>query len=218
MCHVAVQILLLVFLNESVILAAMDDDITHSQTDRWFQALSNHFLIAMPGLTSPHFFQSVVYICEHNDDGAIGLVINHPINITLGELFSQMDLEHNSDIGSTPLFSGGPVHTERGFVLHSSEKSWESTFSLSDDIGITASKDILVDMARNSGPAKFLVALGYASWGAGQLEHEMGTNSWLTVPADKHIVFDTLIEQRWTAAALPLGVDMNLMTHQAGHA
>jgi putative transcriptional regulator len=204
-----------------------NDDITHSQTDRPLQALSNHFLIAMPGLKSPDFFQSVVYICEHNANGAIGLVINHPINITLSKLFSQMDLTydaavdsslHSTPIDSTPLFAGGPVHTEHGFVLHSSEKSWESTFNTSDDIGITASKDILEDMAHNRGPAKFLVALGYAGWSAGQLEHEMGANSWLTVPADKHIIFDTPTEQRWTAAALPLGVDMNLMTNQAGHA
>lgn len=207
---------LLVFVNETCILKAMDDnDITPIDMQR--EGLSNYFLIAMPALEASHFHQSVTYICEHNANGAIGLVVNHPLNITLGELFAQMNIACDAAVGRTPLFTGGPVQAERGFLLHSREKSWESTFAVSDDIGITASRDILEDIAHNRGPAEFLVTLGYAGWGAGQLEHEMSVNSWLTVAADKRIIFDTPSERRWTAAALLLGVDMHLIASHAGH-
>ena len=195
-----------------------DDNMTQGQNDSQFEGFSNHFLIAMPSLKSPHFFQSVAYICEHNDNGAIGLIINHPIDIKLGDLFAQMDVPCDDVVSDTVIFAGGPVQTERGFILHSNEKSWESTFTICNTVSITASKDILEDIAQNRGPEEFLITLGYAGWGAGQLEDEMVENSWLTVPANKQIIFDTPIEQRWTAAAQPLGIDMNLMTSQAGHA
>ena len=209
----------LVFLNKAFILRTMDyEDIQQTQADSQFEGLSNHFLIAMPGLNGSSFSQSVAYICEHSINGAIGLVINYPINITLGELFAQMNLKYDTAIGETPLFSGGPVQAERGFILHSTDKSWESTLTLSETISITSSKDILTDIAHNRGPEKFLVTLGYAGWSAGQLEDEIVSNSWLTIPADKQIIFDTPVEQRWTASAQPLGVDMNLIANQAGHA
>ena len=209
----------LVFLSKAFILRTMDyKDITQAQTDQSFEGLSNHFLIAMPRLKGSNFFQSVAYICEHNTNGAIGLVVNQPTKITLGDLFDQMHVKYDAAIGETSLFSGGPVQTERGFILHSNEKSWESTLTISDTISISSSKDVLEDIANNRGPDKFLITLGYAGWSAGQLEDEMINNSWLTVPADQHIIFDTPVEQRWTAAAQPLGVNMNLIASQAGHA
>ncbi len=185
---------------------------------RYNGTLNNHFLIAMPGLKDPYFVQSVTYICEHNQDGAIGLTINHPSSLTVGELFEQLNLDNDNPFMQTPLLMGGPVQTERGFVLHSSEKCWDSTLSIANNISITASKDILVDIANNAGPDKLLVALGYAGWEAGQLEEEMSANSWLTVPADDSIIFDTAIEHRWKAAAQQLGIDVNLIANQAGHA
>lgn len=180
-------------------------------------SLKNHFLIAMPGLADPRFSQSVTYICEHNQGGAMGLVINQPANISYGELFSQLALneEYQND---SPLLMGGPVQKERGFVLHSNEKKWEATLAVSGDISITGSKDILKDIANHQGPENVLIALGYAGWNAGQLEEEIVQNSWLTVPAEKHIIFDTPIEKRWTCAAQQLGIDLNLLSSQIGHA
>ena len=210
---------LLVFLGKAFILTRMNyEDIKQTQTNKQFEGLSNHFLIAMPSLKGSNFSQSVAYICEHSADGAIGLVVNQPTKITLGDLLDQMDVKYDAAIGETSLFSGGPVQTERGFILHSNEKSWESTLTISDTVSISSSKDVLEDIANNRGPDKFLITLGYAGWNAGQLEDEMINNSWLTLPANQHIIFDTPVEQRWTAAAQPLGIDMNLIASQAGHA
>lgn len=182
-----------------------------------FETLKNHFLIAMPGLKDPRFFQSVTYICEHDNRGAMGIRINKSAGISYDELFSQLQL--NRQFGnSSPLLAGGPVNTERGFVLHTSEKTWTSTQTISDDISLTGSKDILEDIANHQGPHELLIALGYAGWNAGQLEEEIGQNSWLTVPADKHIIFNTPIEQRWHASAKQLGIDLHLLCSQAGHA
>lgn len=180
-------------------------------------SLKNHFLIAMPGLTDPRFSQSVTYICEHNDGGAMGIMINQPANLSYNELFEQLQLndDYNDD---SPLLMGGPVQKERGFVLHSPEKQWTSTLSVSDDIALTGSKDILDDIANHKGPENVLIALGYAGWDAGQLEEEIVQNSWLTVPAEKHIIFDTPLDKRWTSAAKQLGIDVSLMSSQAGHA
>lgn len=179
--------------------------------------LKNHFLIAMPGLVDPRFSQTVTYICEHNQGGAMGIIINQPAPISYNELFQQLDLNDNYEDDS-PLLIGGPVKKERGFVLHSTEKKWSSTSALSKDIAITGSKDILKDIAQHQGPKESLIALGYAGWDTGQLEQEILQNSWLTVPADKAIIFDTPIEQRWMAAAKPLGIDLTLLSSQAGHA
>jgi putative transcriptional regulator len=180
-------------------------------------SLKNHFLIAMPGLTDPRFSQSVTYVCEHNEGGAMGIMINQPAKLSYKELFEQLQL--NDDYNDeSPLLLGGPVQKERGFVLHSSEKQWTSTLSVSDDIALTGSKDILDDIANHQGPKNILIALGYAGWDAGQLEEEIVQNSWLTVPAEKHIIFDTPLDKRWTSAAKQLGIDLALMSSQAGHA
>jgi putative transcriptional regulator len=180
-------------------------------------SLKNHFLIAMPGLTDPRFSQSVTYICEHNEGGAMGIMINQPATLSYKALFEQLQLNDNySD--ESPLLLGGPVQKERGFVLHSSEKQWTSTLSVSDDIALTGSKDILDDIANHQGPKNALIALGYAGWDAGQLEEEIVQNSWLTVPAEKHIIFDTPLDKRWASAAQQLGIDLTLMSSQAGHA
>ncbi len=180
-------------------------------------SLKDHFLIAMPGLEDPRFAQSVTYICEHNEGGAMGIMINQAANMSYQELFHQLQL--NEDFEDTsPLLLGGPVQKERGFVLHSSEKQWISTLKVSEDIALTGSKDILDDIANHKGPESALIALGYAGWSAGQLEEEIVQNSWLTVPAQKHILFDTPIEQRWKSAAKQLGIDLNLLSSQAGHA
>lgn len=183
------------------------------------EKLNNHFLIAMPGLDDPNFVHSVTYICEHNDNGALGIVINHPLEITLGDVFEQMDINADDCARiSDTVFVGGPVQPERGFILHHPASRWESSAPVTDDISITTSRDILMALARNEGPEQVLVALGYAGWGPGQLEQEMANNAWLCGPADPDVIFELPVEQRWQAAAKLLGVDLNLLTTEAGHA
>lgn len=181
-------------------------------------SLRDHFLIAMPGLNDSSFAHSVTYICEHSDKGAMGVVINAATTMLLKEVFSQMDLDDLSDQGDLIVMSGGPVQPERGFVLHSSEAKWQSTLEISPDISLTASRDIITALAEGRGPKQCLIALGYAGWGEGQLEAEIAANSWLTVPADKDIIFNTRFEDRWTSAAQTLGIDVNLISSTAGHA
>ncbi len=181
-------------------------------------SLRNHFLVAMPSLKDPIFAHTITYICDHTADGAMGIVINHPLNLSLGEIFEQLQLPDDTEVGRQSVLSGGPVHIERGFVLHSSGPKFESTIQISPTVSLTASRDIIAALAENRGPESALVALGYAGWGAGQLEAEIAANAWLTVPADHHIIFDTPIEQRWSAAAAKLGIDLNLISSSAGHA
>ena len=172
----------------------------------------------MPGLADPSFQKTVTYICEHHENGAMGIIINQPIDLTAKELFSYLDLDANdTSEDDSPLFYGGPVQKERGFVLHSTDKVWEETVVITEDISLTGSKDILKAIANNNGPESTMIALGYAGWDAGQLETEVGTNSWLTVPADKHIIFETDYDKRWAAAARKLGVDVNLIPKDPGH-
>ncbi|MDE2088806.1 MAG: YqgE/AlgH family protein [Gammaproteobacteria bacterium] len=181
--------------------------------------LTNHFLIAMPGLADPNFYHTVTYICEHNANGALGIVINRQMNIRLGELLSHMNLEAGSnEIANQPVYLGGPVQPEHGFVLHHPVGEWDATLKVSDTLGVTTSRDILSAIAHGTGPQKTLVALGYAGWGAGQLEHEMAANAWLSGPADEHVLFETPDERRWEAAASLLGVDLNRLSDEAGHA
>lgn len=180
-------------------------------------SLKNHFLIAMPSLGDSRFAKTVTYICEHNDGGAMGLVINQPASISHRELFSQLGLSGDVE-NDSPLLLGGPVKKDRGFVLHSAEQTWNSTLKVSNEVSITGSKDILADIANGEGPRNALIALGYAGWDANQLEQEIAENSWLTVPADKHIIFDTPIEKRWHSSAKKLGIDLHLLSTQAGHA
>lgn len=181
-------------------------------------SLRDHFLIAMPGLNDSSFAHTVTYICEHSDKGAMGVVINAATPMLLKEIFSQMDLDDLSDQGDQIVMSGGPVQPERGFVLHSNEAKWQSTLEISSDISLTASRDIITALAAGRGPKQCLIALGYAGWGEGQLEAEIAANSWLTVPADKDVIFNTPFEERWTTAAQALGIDVNLISSTAGHA
>ncbi|BAP54947.1 putative transcriptional regulator [Thioploca ingrica] len=180
--------------------------------------LTNHFLIAMPNLWDPHFFHTVTYVCVHNDEGAMGIVINRPLNVDLGDVLEHMDIEATDPFANRlPVFEGGPVQRERGFVIHQPAGRWDAMLTISEDLGITTSRDILNAIADGRGPKKVLIALGYAGWGAGQLEQEMAENAWLSTPADNHIIFNIPPEQRWQAAASRLGVDLTLLSSEAGH-
>jgi putative transcriptional regulator len=180
---------------------------------------TNHFLIAMPGMADPNFSSSVTLICEHNQNGAMGIVINRPSEHSLADLFAQLSIDDYDDkIGEQPIMHGGPVTPERGFVLHKAAGAWESSMTLSEDLQVTLSRDILEEIAAGRGPQRFLVALGYAGWEQGQLEEEVLANSWLTVPASAEIVFDAPFSQRWTLAARQLGFDISHLSSDAGHA
>jgi len=181
--------------------------------------LTNQFLIAMPALMDPNFYQTVTYICAHNEDSAMGIVINRPLNIGLGEVLTQMELEPCKDgIEIMPIYHGGPVQTDRGFVLHHPESEWNSSISVSDEICVTTSRDILQSIADGKGPDESLIALGYAGWGAGQLEQEIIENAWLSGPADSDVIFKTPCDKRWESAAALLGVDLDNLSFDIGHA
>lgn len=182
-------------------------------------SLANQLLIAMPGMPDPNFNSTVTLICEHNEDGALGIVINRPLTLNLGGLFEQLDLKIvDAKQIQDPVLMGGPVGTERGFVLHESTHSYEHSLAVSSEINLTLSRDIIDAMAHGKGPGKSLVALGYAGWEAGQLETEMLANSWLTVPSSPDIVFDLPFADRWAAAARSLGIDIHQIAPDAGHA
>lgn len=181
-------------------------------------SLCDHFLIAMPDLKDPNFARTVTYICEHNEDGAMGITVNHPLELSVHEIFEQLKLPQDAQSGHEQVLAGGPVQVERGFVLHPSGPSWESTLEASEEISVTSSRDILEDMAAGKGPEHTIVALGYAGWSAGQLEAEIADNAWLTVPADSQLLFHTPCEMRWAAAAKQLGIDLDLIPSGAGHA
>jgi putative transcriptional regulator len=186
---------------------------------RPFQTLSNHFLVAMPGLLDPNFSHAVIYICEHTKDGAMGLVVNNPLEIPFSQVFEQFEIQYSPKVGEQPLLSGGPVQTDRGFVLHRpAKRAWESTLPISCDISLTASKDIIPDIAQEQGPNDLIIALGYSGWGPGQLEEELANNAWLTVPGDASIVFNVPFDQRAHAAAAIIGIDLNRLSTHAGHA
>lgn len=173
----------------------------------------------MPGMADPNFSTTVTLICEHNEEGALGIIINRPLNLKLSGLFDQLSVpDADSKASEKPVVSGGPVGTERGFVLHDKKRRFENTLSVSDDIQLTFSRDVIDAMATGDGPEKALVAIGYAGWEAGQLEEEMLANSWLSVEATPELVFDTPFEDRWSSAARLLGVDMASMSPDAGHA
>ncbi len=181
--------------------------------------LTNQLLIAMPGMADPNFSTTVTLICEHNDEGALGIVINRPLTVRLAELFEQLNVDSpDPNTGDEPVLAGGPVGTERGFVLHAPGWSYENTLAVSDDIQLTLSRDVIDDMASGEGPDRSIVALGYAGWQPGQLEEEMLSNSWLNVPATPELVFDTPYAKRWDSAARTLGIDIARMSSDAGHA
>ncbi|MFT7006874.1 MAG: putative transcriptional regulator [Colwellia sp.] len=214
-------------------------------------SLENQFLIAMPSLGNDYFNKTVTYICEHNDEGAMGLIINMPVNITLHDLLKQIeenDNEQASENKTAPklekspeensasekavpeeniflessleqlVLSGGPISQNRGFVLHRTQPGWKSSLALNDEIMITTSKDILLALGTNKAPEQFVVTLGYAGWGPGQLETELQANSWLTIDADNDILFNTPIEQRWQKATEKLGIDIAHLSSDIGHA
>jgi putative transcriptional regulator len=182
-------------------------------------SLANNLLIAMPSLADGNFAQSVTLICEHSDKGALGIVLNKPLDMKLGDVLTQMKLDTTqAATAAQPVLRGGPVHTDRGFVLHRPGGEWDSTHKISDFIQVTTSRDVLAAMARGEGPRDAFVALGYAGWEPGQLEREILDNSWLSVPMNEHLVFEVPFEQRWQAAWQLLGVHSSRVSLVAGHA
>ena len=186
---------------------------------------THHFLIAMPGLEDAMFSKSVIYMCEHSERGALGLVINKPSDINLQKLFDKVELPlHRQDLTQAPVFQGGPVQTERGFVLHESvvmpgnESLYASTMTIPGGLEMTTSKDVLEALSTGYGPRKVFISLGYSSWGQGQLESEISDNSWLTVAADPAVIFDTPVEQRYAKALKLLGLEAWMLSPEAGHA
>jgi putative transcriptional regulator len=182
--------------------------------------LTGQFLIAMPAMVDPNFDRTVTYICEHNEEGALGIIVNRPTSMSLGEILAQMDLDvSNPVLAAQPILQGGPVQPERGFVIHDDGgEGFGATLDVPDGLKVTTSRDILVAMAEGRGPQRAVVALGYAGWGAGQLEAEMAANAWLNVPAAAEIIFTVPFERRWEAAAALLGVSIAALSPEAGHA
>lgn len=181
--------------------------------------LAGHFLIAMPSLVEPPFSRGVAFLCQHDEDGAIGLLVNRLSEYCLGDVLAQMKLDcTDQDLADRPVLLGGPVQQERGFVLHREHGRWESSYRINDDWSVTTSRDILVSMAAGEGPRQALMALGYAGWSAGQLEQELMDNTWLTAEANERVLFNTPLEERWSAAAGLVGVDPLQLPGYAGHA
>ncbi|MFL6650380.1 MAG: YqgE/AlgH family protein [Sulfurifustaceae bacterium] len=184
-----------------------------------FASLTNHFLIAMPTLEDRNFYRTVTFLCEHSEEGAMGIVINRVTDMKLGEILEQLEITGaERALSAQPVYLGGPVQNNRGFVIHEPLGNWESTLPVTDTIGVSTSRDILAAIAENRGPDRFLVALGYAGWGPGQLEREMVENSWLSGPAHREILFELPLESRWSAAAGLVGVDLTMLSSEAGHA
>ncbi|PKF51636.1 YqgE/AlgH family protein [Enterovibrio nigricans] len=185
--------------------------------------LKNHFLVAMPSMVDERFKHSVVYMCEHNDDGAMGLMINQPINISVASMLDQIEVDREQDIThpislDQPVLFGGPVSEDRGFVLHKNDKQFSSSIHLTENLTVTTSKDILSILGTNEEPDQFIVALGYAGWEAGQLELELAENSWLTIEADPAVIFDTPINERWEKALKQMGISALNLSSDIGHA
>jgi putative transcriptional regulator len=181
--------------------------------------LTNHFLIAMPAMADPHFAKTLTFICEHNEQGALGVIVNRPIDMTLHALLEQIDIAHPApSCKRVPVHYGGPVQIDRGFVLHAPVGAWKSTLAVGNAAGLTTSKDILEAVARGQGPQQFIVTLGYAGWAPGQLEHELAQNAWLTVAADTRILFETPAPRRYEAALKLLGINLAMLSDDAGHA
>jgi putative transcriptional regulator len=185
--------------------------------------LTNQLLVAMPALGDPNFAHTVTLVCEHNKDGALGIVINRPMDMAVSEVFQQLDLAtQDLKLGKQPVLRGGPVAPERGFVLHppasDGAPSYDATLQVSPNLHVTTSRDVLAAIARGEGPSQALVALGYAGWGAGQLEEEIRSNAWLNVPMDISILFETPYNERWRAAVKLLGIDSERLSSHAGHA
>ncbi len=180
--------------------------------------LNNQFIVAMPTLVDPIFHHTVTFVCQHTNEGALGIVINRSADMKLGEIFKQMEIKVAMPTAAdTPIFAGGPVQQDRGFVVHTACGEWDMTLQVSKDISLTTSRDVIEAIAAGEGPEHFLIALGYAGWGEGQLEKEILSNSWLNAPYAKQILFETPLDQRWNAAASQIGININRLTTQAGH-
>ena len=186
-----------------------------------FQSLSNQFLIAMPELEDPNFSRTVTLICQHDENGALGVIINRTVDsLSINDVLGQFSLPkpETGGIGHQPIYVGGPVHNELGLVLHRGLGEWQSTLKVGGQLGLTSSRDVLEAIAGSGGPDDCLLVLGYAGWGAGQLDFEIRQNAWLTVPADPRIIFEVEVEQRWAQAAASLGVDITTLSTSVGHA
>jgi len=187
--------------------------------DGSFANFTDHFLIAMPGMADPHFAHTLTYVCEHSEEGALGIVVNKPIDMTLSVLFEQIEIAlADSPLREAPVHFGGPVQVDRGFVLHRPLGNWQSTLAISGDLGLTTSKDVLEALGRGQGPKDVFISLGYAGWSAGQLEQEIAQNAWLTVAADPDVLFETPAEARLPAAMKLLGIDFSRLSEDVGHA
>lgn len=181
--------------------------------------LEQQFLIAMPGMEDPNFMRGVTLLCQHSDEGALGITINRESEYMLEDVLEQLGIEcHNESLAETPVYIGGPVHPERGFVLHTSDRRWDATVEVGDGICVTTSRDVLESIGAGAGPEKFLVALGYAGWESGQLEDEMRENAWLNVMASAEIIFDLPVDERWEKAVARLGIDVATLQPAGGHA
>ncbi len=181
--------------------------------------LTDHFLIAMPAMADPYFSGTLVYICEHNEQGALGIIVNRPIDMTLAALFEKIEVPlEAAGFERMPVYFGGPVQTDRGFVLHRPVGGWQSTLAVNGEVGLTSSRDVLQAVGREGDPHEIIVTLGYSGWSAGQLEEELAQNAWLTVPAQPGILFDTPFEGRLPAAMDTLGISFTNLAEDAGHA
>ena len=187
--------------------------------------LTNQLLIAMPAMGDPNFAQTVALVCDHSSAGALGLILNKPLPMRMGEVFEQLEIEldeaalrEHPVLRERPVLRGGPVQTDRGFVVHRAGGKWDSTLQVSDALHVTTSRDILAAMAKGLGPAEAMVALGYAGWEGGQLEQEIRANAWLNAPVDLELVFDLPFESRWQAAARLLGVELSRISSTSGNA
>ncbi len=181
--------------------------------------LTGQLLIALPSLEDPNFKQSVVYLCQHNEEGALGVVLTKPSSLTLGEICDRLEIEnHDPELREIPVFFGGPVQSEQGLVLYSAEKLWEPSLAITEEIALTNSREILEDLVRGEGPQQYRVVLGHAGWGPGQLEAELREDAWLTAPTGRELVFETPFTDLWERAAASIGVDMSLLIQESGHA
>lgn len=182
-------------------------------------SLANNLLVAMPSLADGHFAQSVTLVCEHSDKGALGIVLNKPLDMKLGDVLAQMKLDATEPkTAELPVLRGGPVHTDRGFVLHRPGGAWDSTHKISEQVQVTTSRDVLAAIARGEGPRDAFIALGYAGWEPGQLEQEILDNAWLSLPVNEQLIYEVPFEQRWQAAWQMLGVHSSRVSLVAGHA
>lgn len=183
------------------------------------ESLAGSFLVAMPQMMDPNFSKTVTLLCQHDENGAVGVIVNRRSEFPIREVFKQLELsvERLGDAGM-PVYIGGPVHPEVGLVLHTPPGEWESSLIINDRLALTSSRDILEALAAGGGPEQRLLTLGYAGWGAGQLEHEMQQNAWLSVPLDESLIFSAPLEERWEHAARLLGIDIALLSTEAGHA